>query len=513
MARTLFFFLKLAVLVAVAVWLADRPGEVSLQWLGWRVDTTVGVLLAAIFVLIVLTALIYRLWRFVMRTPRQIARRRVERRRRDGYRALTQGMVAVAAGDAAEAKRQSHKAAALLNEPPLTLLLAAQAAQLDGDEAAARRYFEAMLERKETAFLGMRGLLMQALRENDRPAALALAERALKERPNTPWAAESLLDLQLRDGQWSAAAATLRQATRLKAIDDARSRRIRAVMLAEEAREEAAAAAPGTAPPRAIAALEEATRLASDLVPARALWAELLARTGRRRQAAKLIEKAWAEAPHPLLAAAYARLEPAESANDRARRFEALAAKRPDQPASHRAAGEAALAAGLVGEARRHFQAALDLDGAGLPTAGFARDMARLEEADGGDAAAVRRWLLRAAEAPADPSWICESCSLSTADWRARCPHCSAFDTLRWRTAPRPEVALLPPGDGVGALVPVTPPAPPAAPPPVAPPPAAAAAAPPPPPAAPPPPSAPAAPEPPGTVTVLPPVDAARRVN
>jgi HemY protein len=499
MLRTLFFFLKLAVLVAAAVWLADRPGTVSLEWLGYRIDTSVGVLLAAVLILVVVAALLYRLWRFIMRSPRQIARSRVERRRRDGYRALTQGMVAVAAGDAAEAKRQSHKAAVLLNEPPLTMLLAAQAAQLDGDEAAARRYFEAMLGRKETAFLGVRGLLMQALRANDRPAALALAERALKERPNTPWAAESLLDLQLRDGRWGPAAATLRQATKLKVLDDAKGRRIRAVMLAEEAREEVAAAAvTGAPPPRAIAALEEAARLAPDLVPARALWAELLARSGRRRQAAKLIEKAWEEAPHPLLAAAYARLEPAESAIDRARRFEALAARKPDQPASHRVAGEAALAAGLLGEARRHFQAALDLDGAGLPTAGFARDMARLEEADGGDAAAVRRWLLRAAEAPADPSWICESCGRSTADWRARCPHCSAFDTLRWRAAPRPEAALLPPGDSVGALVPVAPAPPPA------------------PVNGPPPPSPPASPaaEPPGTVTVLPPpVDAARRVN
>jgi HemY protein len=496
--RTLFFFLKLAVLVAVAVWLADRPGNVSLEWLGYRVDTTVGVLLAAIFVVVVLAALLYRLWRFIMRSPRQIARSRVERRRRDGYRALTQGMVAVAAGDATEAKRQSQKAAALLNEPPLTMLLAAQAAQLDGDEAAARRYFEAMLERKETAFLGVRGLLMQALRANDRPAALALAERALKERPNTPWAAESLLDLQLRDGRWSGAAATLRQATRLKVVDDAKGRRIRALMLAEEAREEVAAAGPEAAPPRAIAALEEAARLAPDLVPARALWAELLARAGRRRQAAKLIEKAWEEAPHPLLAAAYARLEPAESAMDRARRFETLAARKPDHPASHRTAGEAALAAGLLGEARRHFEAALERDGAELPTAGFAREMARLEETEGGDPAAVRRWLLRAAEAPADPSWICESCGRSTADWRARCPHCGAFDTLRWRAAPRPEAALLPPGDSVGALVPLVPATPPA-------PTAAGGPAP-----------APAASEaaPPRTVTVLPPpVDAARRVN
>src|SRR5882724_3853420 len=158
MLRTLFFFLKLAVLLAVAVWLAERPGQVSLVWLGYRIDTSVGILLAAVLVLAVIVALLYRLWRFLVRSPRQIARARHDKRRREGYRALTQGMVAVAAGDA---QRQSKKAGLLLEEPPLTLLLAAQAAQLNGDEAAARRYFEAMLERPETSFLGVRGLLMQ----------------------------------------------------------------------------------------------------------------------------------------------------------------------------------------------------------------------------------------------------------------------------------------------------------------------------------------------------------------
>src|SRR6266404_2527328 len=224
MLRTLFFFLKLAILLAVAVWLAERPGQVSLVWLGYRIDTSVGILLALVLVLAVIVALLYRLWRFLVRSPRQIARARHDKRRREGYRALTQGMVAVAAGDAAEARRQSKKAGLLLDEPPLTLLLAAQAAQLDGDEAAARRYFEAMLERPETSFLGVRGLLMQAMRGGDDRAALSLAGRALAERPNTPWAAESLLDLQLRAGQWQAAAVTLKQAGRPRRGDAAGAR-------------------------------------------------------------------------------------------------------------------------------------------------------------------------------------------------------------------------------------------------------------------------------------------------
>ena len=86
-----------------------------------------------------------------------------------GYRALTQGMVAVAAGDAEEAQKLARKADALLAEPPLTLLLSAQAAQLNGDETARpQRYFTAMLDRAETEFLGLRGLIMQALKRRRR---------------------------------------------------------------------------------------------------------------------------------------------------------------------------------------------------------------------------------------------------------------------------------------------------------------------------------------------------------
>src|SRR5262249_1991532 len=74
-------------------------------------------------------------------------------------------------GGCGEAKRQAKIANNLLNDPPLTLLLAAQTAQLGGDEDAARRYFTAMLEKPETAFLGLRGLLMQAMKAGDRAEA------------------------------------------------------------------------------------------------------------------------------------------------------------------------------------------------------------------------------------------------------------------------------------------------------------------------------------------------------
>src|SRR5262249_5928657 len=65
--------------------------------------------------------------------PRRIKRRRAADRQKRGLAALTQGMLAVAAGDSRAATRHARDAEGLLNAPPLTLLLGAQAAQLAGD--------------------------------------------------------------------------------------------------------------------------------------------------------------------------------------------------------------------------------------------------------------------------------------------------------------------------------------------------------------------------------------------
>ena len=204
MIRILWYLIKLVAIVIVAIWLASRPGEVSLEWLGYRIDTSVGIILLVAFLFGVVAALAYRFWGALLRSPRSIVDMFDRSRRRRGYKALSQGMVAVAAGDSNEAQRLANKADALLQEPPLTLLLQAQAAQLQGDEDAARRYFEAMLDDKETRFLGLRGLMTQCLRAGDHEAALTYARQAHQMRPKTPWLLEILFDLSERAGDFPA---------------------------------------------------------------------------------------------------------------------------------------------------------------------------------------------------------------------------------------------------------------------------------------------------------------------
>jgi len=437
--RVLGALLVIAALIAVAVFFADRPGAFSMEWDGWHIDTTVSrALLLLAMALVVLGAILWLL-RKIMSAPAALVRARRERRRRDGYRALTQGMVAVAAGDAEEAHRLARRADNLLAEPPLTLLLRAQSAQLNGDEQAARTYFTAMLERPETEFLGVRGLLTQALKTQDEPEALALAERARRLRPKTGWALRQLAELQARAGQWKPAEATLALAMRRKALPPTQGKRMQAALLLEQSRE---AAASGDVR-GGLTLAERAQDTDPGFAPAAAWYATLLRNSGRVRQAARALEAAWRLTPVPALAEIYRTLAPDEAPLARVKRMQTLVADNPDHPESHLVLAETALGARLWGEARRHLAlAGLDENGSGpVPSARAARLMAEVEESERGDNARGRLWLSRAAAAAAsDPTYVCGSCNAESATWVALCPVCRAFARLDWRAphhAPR----------------------------------------------------------------------------
>jgi HemY protein len=430
--RTLPALIAIACLVAAAAYVAAEPGSVVLTWQGRHIYTTFGRLVLGVAVLAMLAAALFHLLRKLLGGPRAFLRARRERRRREGYRALTQGMVAVAAGDAEEAQKFARKADVLLAEPPLTLLLSAQAAQLNGDEQAARNYFKAMLERPETEFLGLRGLVMQALRSGDETAALGFIERARRLRPRTPWVMSSLFELQARAGRWTDAEATLVEAVKRKALTETATRHHRAVLLHERSR---AAEAAGDAR-EALQLSAKAHGADLGFIPGAARYAALLRVGGRARHALRALEASWRAAPHPDLAEAWAALFADETPLVRMKQMDRLASANPEHVESRLAQARAALSARLWGEARRHLEAlGARLGDAAPPVAPrVCRLMAEVEEAQHEDMVAARAWLARAATTPVpDPAWVCGACGSETPEWSATCPTCRAFASLTWR--------------------------------------------------------------------------------
>ncbi len=426
---TFYMVLSLAVVIAAAIWFSARPGAVSIEWQGWLIELSVGrFVLAAAIVLAILVFLV-GIVRAVGKTPGKLRERYRSSRRERGYRALTHGMVAVAAGDPEEANRQARRADVLLNEPPLTMLLSAQAAQLNGDEAAAARYFNNMLDRPEPAFLGVRGLLIQAQRNNDRRAALQYAERAYELQPKTPWVLITMFDLQVAEGRWRAALATLEEAVKRRALsaDVARDRRA-TVLLGCSAEAEAAGDLSD-----ALRFARRANTLAPDFLPAVLRVVDIMVRTGKARPASRIIHNAWARTPHPSLARIYGEIGETGDPLKRVKRYEKLLSFNPDHPESHIALAEAALDAELWGEARNHLEKAAGDD----PPARVCRMMADLEERSGEHPENARSWLLRASAAPPDPAWICSDCAAAWDDWSPVCGDCNALGTQIWEPPAR----------------------------------------------------------------------------
>jgi HemY protein len=422
MIRILLFILGVVAAALGLAWLADRPGTVNVEWLGYQVETSALVGALAVAAVVVLLILIWAVLRYLLTRPAAVTAYVRERRKQQGYDALSRGLLAIGVGDRALAQRYAGIARRNLPHEPLTQLLRAQAAQLKGDRGAARRAFEAMLGRPETELLGVRGLFLEARRGNDDEAARALAVQAVKRDPKLGWGVNALFDMQARAGDWEGALNTLAIARKNGHVEPDVAVRRRAVLLTAEARD-----AEASNPDKALALASEALRLAPSLVPAAEIAGRILASRGASRQASRLVSRTWKLSPHPDLALVYAYAKPGESPRERVRRAKHLAGLAPGDIEGPIAIANAAIEAHEWQDARNALAPYLE----GRPPARICTLMARIEAGELGDKGREREWLARALRAPRDRAWIADG---YTSDrWLPVSPVTGAVDAFEWK--------------------------------------------------------------------------------
>jgi HemY protein len=419
MIRVVSYLIIVGVLALGAAWLADRPGDVVITWQRWRIETSLMVMAAAILVILVVLLLLWTLVRAVLNSPAVVSRWRQNRRGERAYAALSRGLVSVGSGDAAAARKYTAEVNKIAPHEPLALLLTAQAAQLSGDRDAAERAFRAMASRDDTKGLGLHGLYIEAQRRDDLAAARAYAEEAARTAPALGWAGQAVLEFRCATADWAGALALLERSK--GALDKAVYRRRRAVLLTARA-----LAVEDSDRDNAKAFALEAVKLAPTLVPAAAFAGRVLAESGDRRKAARILEKAWRANPHPDLADAYAQIRFGDSARDRLGRIEALAKKGPNDVESALAIARAALDAQEFARAR-----AVLAPLAAAPTRRVALLMAELERAERGDEGRAREWMARALNAAPDPAWTTDG--FVSERWLPVSPVSGRIDAFQWK--------------------------------------------------------------------------------
>ena len=467
--RLVWLILLVLVAGALASWLASQPGMLQLEWLGYQLEMRTSLAVALVVVLGLIVIFADRLLRGLLDLPGLLGRNLSRRRAAQGHRALALGMIAVSAGEPAEARRQASRAQRLLSAPQLTDLLSAQAANLSGDHRAAGRYFTSLTGNADTAFLGHIGLARLALEDDRSDDALAEAQKALSLRPKSALAARQVMVLQAERGNWDAALPALNvmalnvptpqmttpntKAPNTKAGADnedaqviARHRAALNFLLAREGVpefmgaestgggfRETGSSGPvhsSTAHSSTVNQLQTALAAWPAFWPAAILLADIHLAAAAPRKAVKSLEVAFWAMPHVAIAT---RLQTAWNSNEGktvARLLKLVAASGDTAHEARSVVAAVALAHGLTGEAGRLIGEIPDAE-RDAATWRLAAQLA--ESGDNPDPAAANKALRMAGEAPRPRRWQCTSCQQLHDRWQAHCAGCAGFATLDWR--------------------------------------------------------------------------------
>jgi HemY protein len=429
MLRLVFFLAVSCLLAWAAVWVVNHPGTVVVQWLDRELILSVGTVIAGLLAFAAAAILLFEVVRVLVGLPSSWRISRGRRTQVRGYEELTRGLMAVAAGDLNAARNYHRQAERHLPDNGSLLLLQAQTAQLEGKEEIAHLKFRQMLERRDAEFVGLRGLLAQAMKTGDFGEALTLARRAYRRSPTTPWVLTTLFELLARDKKWDEALPLVDEMQAQGVLDATQAKHKKGVlyhMLASDLRDQ----------DRAADALTQARKSAKadpGFAPGVAQAGELALQAGRRRLALQILEEAWRTAPHPDIARVYAQVDPAESAGQRQKRIDTrLAPLNRTHPETLVLQAEAAMQAGDWSVARSRLEAALDAQ----PSARVYRLFAEVERQSGGDQAKAREWLARATDAEPDRAWVCDDTGEVLAAWQPLAPS-GRFDAVNWSTPPK----------------------------------------------------------------------------
>ena len=404
-----------------AAWIAENPGSVTIYWFDYRIDTSFAFLLFIAFISIVTLSYAYAVLRRFALIPDYLIHRKTLKSYKQGITELTYSVAALAAADLKDAAVHTRKAEKLLGRTPLTLLLSAQIARSEGDDAKTQNLLEQMLDYKETEYVAARSLSDSATKQN-LPEALALAERAHKINPQ---GVSKLISLYMRLGHFQQAIQAIEKSARKRGITRNEMQRYKGISYLQQGQEALAA---GNIE-QAMAAAKYVLKFLPDFSPAIAFCARAYAANKQSKKAFSLLAKHWKASPDSNLADAFLDSIAFEAKDKLLKLTQKLVATNPNARESDILMGRVALQLREWDIARKSLNAAI----AKLETVRTCQLMAEVEQGQWSDFDAKGRWLTRSVNALHDPSWVCSSCGGETDHFDAHCPHCKNFDTLKWK--------------------------------------------------------------------------------
>jgi len=356
MTKAIFYFIILAASVAISVWFANAPGAVELEWHGWRVNTSVAVLLILTAAIWVTISFLVIACRTLLGVGRSFGTARKSVRFSRGLDALAHGFAAVHGGDLTSAMKAARKARSGLGDIKVTRFLQQQTSQIIKNNRWATSKTGELLEDPALELAILRDLAECALKKGDHQVALEYTERALESKGSPIWARSLALDLNIALARWDHAANMFSLEDLEELVGAEAASKLKSTLYVHAAK--AAIAANDTK--NAMKWARNALVIEPHQADASAELGRALIALGKEKKAATELERAWAKNPHPLILSAYLEIDPSESNLCRASRVKNLVASQPEHPESRLAMANVSLSAELWGQARNRLEPLLD---------------------------------------------------------------------------------------------------------------------------------------------------------
>ena len=123
----------------VAIWLGDRPGEKEKHWPGDELRTSVATGIGVTLVTLFVFRVMWRGYAWLINWPERFKDMRRKQKKARGESAMAGSLMSLAEGNVAEASKAALEAQNNLPDHALPLLLAAQAARMDGNHSLAEK--------------------------------------------------------------------------------------------------------------------------------------------------------------------------------------------------------------------------------------------------------------------------------------------------------------------------------------------------------------------------------------
>lgn len=426
----------LAAVALIAAWLSNNPGSVQMEWLGWRVQTSVAVVIGVFVIayavfytflakpfLLLKNKILY--WARADLRAEKMAKAKVDREV-DRYTLLGKGLTALAAGDVTAAeKMQKEIAKKFADDEAKTFVFDAQLAEAKNDTAKAMELYGKLAEQPETRLLGMRGKI-RLFRLNGAPEkALQGCESLLSEKNPMPWAVSEAFELQVLEKQWEKAVSTLQKARKMELFDKATLKRLKAAVLLEKAAETADAAEKERL-------VFEAEETDDSMVQAVLAAAALNAAKGEVRKARKQLCKLWKSAPCWAVYEAFQALTPEKPALEAVTDLQDLLDENKNAEINALVMADASLKARLWGQAKGLLEKYLAVK----PDSKRALLMMAEIAAANRDEKLAAEYRSKASEAPTELPYYCAVCHTPFEKDHTSCPVCHTLGAVHLAEVP-----------------------------------------------------------------------------